>query len=178
MTIEPTGDLFGHKPPPQTIVRLDRGIDRSQPCCAPFAIIQAGQGQHAAELRCAGCGKHRGWLPKLALDFLAETARRFGAPAESLVLRDSTIGDHVMEKKQYDNTNSGALFKNDEKESEKHPDYRGTIDIEGREFWLSGWIKTSKKGTKFMSLAVKPKEPPAPDKTKPIAEDMNDQIPF
>ena len=83
-----------------------------------------------------------------------------------------------MEKEQYDNTNSGALFKNDEKESEKHPDYRGTIDIEGREFWLSGWIKTSKKGTKFMSLAVKPKEPPAPDKTKPIAEDMNDQIPF
>src|SRR5262249_15620592 len=26
-----------------------------------------------------------------------------------------------------------------------------------RSYWLSGWVKTSKKGTKFLSLSVKPK---------------------
>lgn len=60
--------------------------------------------------------------------------------------------------KEYDNTNSGALFKNDEKESEKHPDYRGSINVDGTDYWLSAWLKTSKKGAKFMSLSVSPKE--------------------
>lgn len=58
---------------------------------------------------------------------------------------------------QYDNTNSGALFKN-EKEKESQPDYRGQINVNGTEFWLSAWIKSSKAGTKYMSLSVQPKQ--------------------
>jgi uncharacterized protein (DUF736 family) len=58
----------------------------------------------------------------------------------------------------YDNTNSGALFKNDKKESEKHPDYRGSINVDGVDYWISAWLKTSQQGTKFMSLSVSPKE--------------------
>lgn len=57
----------------------------------------------------------------------------------------------------YDNTNSGVLFKNDRKELDKHPDYRGSIDVDGKEFWLSAWIREGKNG-KFMSLSIKPKE--------------------
>lgn len=59
---------------------------------------------------------------------------------------------------EYDNTNRGTLFKNTNKESDQHPDYKGSINIEGVEYWLSSWIKTSSKGAKFMSLSVKPKE--------------------
>ena len=58
----------------------------------------------------------------------------------------------------YDNTNSGALFKNDKKQSDNHPDYKGTINVDGVDYWLSSWLKTSKSGTKFMSLSVQPKE--------------------
>ena len=56
---------------------------------------------------------------------------------------------------EYDN--SGALFKNDRKEKESHPDYRGDITVDGTKYWLSAWIKDGKKG-KFMSLSVQPKE--------------------
>ena len=58
--------------------------------------------------------------------------------------------------------NSGVLFKNDKKETEKHPHYKGSIMVDGQEYWLSAWIKEGKTG-KFMGLAVSPKDaqPPA-----------------
>jgi len=49
--------------------------------------------------------------------------------------------------------NTGVLFKNLKKETEKHPDYTGNIDIEGTAYRLAAWIKKGKKGA-FMSLAV------------------------
>lgn len=65
----------------------------------------------------------------------------------------------------YDNNNRGVLFKNIKKEADSHADYQGNINIEGVEYWLNAWLKTSTKtGDKFMSLSVKPKEvaKPAP----------------
>jgi uncharacterized protein (DUF736 family) len=56
---------------------------------------------------------------------------------------------------KYDNTNRGVLFRQ-EKEQDNHPDYTGKINVQGKDFLLAAWIKTSKKGTKFMSLSVKP----------------------
>jgi hypothetical protein len=58
---------------------------------------------------------------------------------------------------KYDNTNKGVLFKNDRKDSDRHPDYTGNINVDGVEFWLSAWIKEGQRG-KFMSLSIKPKE--------------------
>lgn len=60
---------------------------------------------------------------------------------------------------EYSNTNRGTIAKNDRKTEDNHPDIAGSINVEGRDFWLNGWLKTnSKDGSKFYSLTVKPKE--------------------
>lgn len=61
--------------------------------------------------------------------------------------------------REYDNTDRGVLFKNDRKEQDNHPDYKGSINVGGTEFWLSAWIREGQNG-KFMSLSVKPKDQP------------------
>jgi len=59
---------------------------------------------------------------------------------------------------EFDNTNRGSLFKNEKKTEEKHPDMSGSININGTEYWISGWKKQSKAGTGFVSLSVRAKE--------------------
>ncbi len=60
---------------------------------------------------------------------------------------------------QYDNSSRGVLFKNDRKEKETHPDYKGSYtDASGAEFWLSAWIKKDKNGKSFMSLSTTAKD--------------------
>jgi hypothetical protein len=81
---------------------------------------------------------------------------------------------------QFDNTNRGVLFKNDRKERDVHPDYNGSINVGGVEYWLSAWIKEGQKG-KFMSLSVKPKDaqpivPRQPAEGSRV--DLDDDIPF
>ena len=79
----------------------------------------------------------------------------------------------------YDNNNTGALFKNDRKETERHPDYNGSCEVNGVEMWMSAWIKTSKKGDKFMSFSFNPKDQQsAPKPAQTPANDFDDDIPF
>lgn len=55
--------------------------------------------------------------------------------------------------------NTGSLFKNDNKATDSHPDYKGSGLIEGvGDVWLDAWINTAKDGTKYMSLKFKPKQ--------------------
>lgn len=54
--------------------------------------------------------------------------------------------------------NSGSLFKNTRKEKDTHPDYTGSVRIDGVDMWVSSWIKKDKNGNSYMSLAFKPKE--------------------
>jgi hypothetical protein len=57
--------------------------------------------------------------------------------------------------------NSGAIFRNDKKEKDTHPDGKGSAVIDGVEYWISSWNKTSASGTQFRSLSFQRKEQPA-----------------
>jgi hypothetical protein len=62
-------------------------------------------------------------------------------------------------EEEYDNTNHGVLFKNDRKKTKNHPDYTGSFtDSEGNDFWLAGWVKESREGQKYISIAATAKE--------------------
>jgi len=59
----------------------------------------------------------------------------------------------------FDPTNRGIIGKNERKEKDTHPDIKGSINVEGVEFWLDGWMKEKNDGSgKFYSLSVKRKE--------------------
>jgi hypothetical protein len=151
-------------------------------CGTNVALINPGRGPHAAELRCRNCDAHRQWLSHTDYEtitrFYAEIENKFGAPAEITYRLPPPTTETAMANGEYDNTNRSALFKNTEKEDPKHADYRGEINVAGDEFWLKGWVKTSKKGTKFLSLSLKPKQAPAAKPQSTLGEDMNDEIGF
>jgi hypothetical protein len=90
---------------------------------------------------------------------------------------------------------SGSLFKNDRKESDTHPDYKGSALIGGVDHWLDAWINTDRNGNKYMALKFKPKEArhgnaggysgdPATNRSggigggAPAPVDLDDDVPF
>lgn len=87
-----------------------------------------------------------------------------------------------MAEKQYDNEMRFALFENDKAGNEKRPDRRGTAQINGVEYKLSGWIKTSKDGKRFLSGTIEPTKtnesaPPA-NQQQQGQQDKSDDVPF
>jgi ribosome modulation factor len=80
----------------------------------------------------------------------------------------------------YDNTNKGILGRNDRKTQDNHPDFSGSINVDGRDYWLSGWIKERKDGSgRFFSLSVKPKDGVSGSAApRPAPADLDDEIPF
>jgi uncharacterized protein (DUF736 family) len=49
--------------------------------------------------------------------------------------------------------NTGAIFKNDNKKAENHPDYKGKVNVNGKDMEVALWMKTSAKGVKFFSVS-------------------------
>jgi hypothetical protein len=54
---------------------------------------------------------------------------------------------------EYDNTNRGVLYKNDRRENDKQPNFKGRINIDGTEYWLSGWSAKKEDGETYVRLA-------------------------
>lgn len=75
--------------------------------------------------------------------------------------------------KQYDNTNRGIISENVYKKLPTHPDYKGKLNVGGKDFELSGWIQQRKDGSgEFISLSIQ--EPYNKDRNK----SESDSVPF
>ena len=88
---------------------------------------------------------------------------------------------------EYDNTNTGILARNDKQGNEKRPDYRGSLNVGGVEYWISGWLRDGREGSKlagqkYLSLKVEAKEAKQPAPTRHETAKANayveDDIPF
>jgi hypothetical protein len=88
----------------------------------------------------------------------------------------------MSQRDQHDN--SGILFRNDKKTRDTDRDYSGSATIGGVEYWMSGWVKQAKNGSKFLTFSFKAKDAPKAESTKPAAVQsgvgvpFNDEIPF
>lgn len=80
---------------------------------------------------------------------------------------------------EYTNLNKGALFPKSP-ETEKHPNYQGEINVDGKDYWISAWNKRSKAGNNFKSLSVTAKDDlkGKVDNTSDNDELSLDSIPF
>jgi len=77
---------------------------------------------------------------------------------------------------EYDNKNKGVLFSNDQQGNPKRPSLRGSLNVEGKDYNVSGWHRESKKdGKPFLSISVEPKGESkfAPPKIAPVAQDLD-----
>lgn len=92
--------------------------------------------------------------------------------------------------------NTGSLFKNDRRQNDNQPMYQGNAMVDGKLKRLSVWVRTSKNGTSYMSLAFEevngayqqnapqqsapaPQRPaPAPAPASQGLEPLPDDLPF
>lgn len=82
--------------------------------------------------------------------------------------------------------NSGILGKNGRREKDTHPTHTGQCTIDEKQYWISAWVKDGRDGSRFFSLAFKPKmerdyqgapaNPPA--QTGAHADGFDDSVPF
>lgn len=80
----------------------------------------------------------------------------------------------------YDNTNRVVIFKNNKKEKESHPEYTGTVNVEGKEYTISLWVKEGKAGKFFLGSISEPykKMENTSDKIRRDNEKNNSGLPF
>jgi hypothetical protein len=102
---------------------------------------------------------------------------------------------------EYDNTNRGSIWKNEKQTTLMHPDFTGSLNVGGVEYWVSAWKRKEGASPKApaLSFSIKPKEdqpqqsipqrnetqsisqramPRRPDPISSGRNDMNDDIPF
>lgn len=89
----------------------------------------------------------------------------------------------------YDNTNTGMMMRNASRETDRHPEFKGSLNVEGVDYWISAWVNTGKEGSKiegkkYFSIKLTAKD--APKESKPRGDnsrvgferDLDDEIPF
>jgi len=72
---------------------------------------------------------------------------------------------------KYRNLNRGRIWPNDRKQKASQPDFEGTLNVKGEEFWISAWKRNDGTGpdARSMSFSVRPKR-------RDVAEQPKDYI--
>lgn len=88
---------------------------------------------------------------------------------------------------KYDDRNRGQIWKNEKKrEGKQDPDFTGSVNVDGKDFWVSAWKRKPDASDRApaLSFSVKPKDgkPQAAEQEPPKRTarhtDMDDEIPF
>lgn len=74
--------------------------------------------------------------------------------------------------------NTGAIFKNERKENDKQPDYRGTAMIRGQKTDISLWVNESKTGIQYFGATFTEPYKKEEVKQDPKRSKEDDFIPF
>jgi uncharacterized protein (DUF736 family) len=75
--------------------------------------------------------------------------------------------------------NTGAIFKNDKKTAETHPDYKGKVNVNGKDMEVALWLKESKSGIKYFSTTFQePYVKPVHTEIPLMPDDSDDDLPF
>ncbi len=83
----------------------------------------------------------------------------------------------------YDNNNRGSIWKNEDRKSDSHPQFKGSAEVNGVEYWVSGWLRKADANPKApaMSFSFTAKEEQSARKPTPspsIGNDDLEDIPF
>lgn len=72
--------------------------------------------------------------------------------------------------------NTGAIFKNTNKKADNHPDYKGKVNVNGKEMEVALWVKQGKAGSFFSASFSEPYVPQ--EERRPIGDSIDDDLPF
>lgn len=84
----------------------------------------------------------------------------------------------------FDNRNRGSIWRNEKKDSDKHPDFTGSLNVDGTDYWVSAWKRKEGASDRApaLSFSVNKKDGkahPARPAQKPTSrDDIEDSIPF
>ena len=84
----------------------------------------------------------------------------------------------------YDNNMRGQIWMNDKKEKDTHPDFRGSAEVDGVEYWVSAWKRKAGANPKSPALSFsftrkdEQKSVQAPVQQAPAAKIELDDVPF
>ena len=84
----------------------------------------------------------------------------------------------------YDDSDRGAIWKNDRKERDKQPDFTGDAKVDGIDYRVSGWKREpgANPATPALRLSFRRKQPevstPAVQASQAPPTDFDDDIPF
>jgi hypothetical protein len=144
----------------------------SRPCrCGSIeSVVGSSAGPHRAELTCAACAVHAGWLSAVTYAGLEDLIQQSGRPEEPISLDQLPTEGRSTMAKEFDDELKGVLFRDERKKAAEDRDFSRSATIEGTEYWLSAWSKVSKGGKKYLSLSFKAKN------EAPAKAPLNDDI--